>query len=188
MEKLKILIVEDNKVCLELYDKFLDNDVFEKQLVTNGRDGLEVYQSWKPDIIVLDMMLPLMSGYMVLKKIREEIRDRKTTIIMATSNAEKTDVTGCISLGIQGYIVKPFKPKEIAERILECYAQNKPEQDKVAKELLKKSNESPYKGRGFDMPVPPELLVIKMYGGFGYLLGIEDPKKSHTTRETVEKV
>lgn len=136
MEKLKILIVEDNKVCLELYDKFLAKDVFEKQLVTNGRDALEVYKSWKPDIIVLDMMIPLISGYMVLKKIREELQDEKTTIIMATSNAEKADVTGCISIGIQGYIVKPLKPKELPEKILKYYGQSNPDQAKAARELL----------------------------------------------------
>ena len=68
MDKLKILIVEDDKILLALYDEFLVNDVFEKQLITNGKEGLEVYKSWKPDIIVLDIMLPLMSGYMVLKK------------------------------------------------------------------------------------------------------------------------
>ena len=57
---------------------------------------------------------------------------------MATSKSDQSDVTGCVGFGIQGYIVKPFKPKEIAGRILECYAQNKPEQAKAAQELLKK--------------------------------------------------
>ena len=141
MEKLKILIVEDDKTFLAIYDKFLVNDVFEKQQVTNGREGLEVYKSWKPDIIVLDVMLPLMSGHMVLKKIRNEIRDKKTTIIMVTSESDQSLVADCVTFGIQGYIVKPFKPKEIAERILECYAQNNPEQAKAAQELLKKSKE-----------------------------------------------
>ena len=142
MEKLKILIVEDDKTYLDIYDEFLVNDVFEKRLITNGREGLETYKSWKPDIIVLDIMLPLMSGYMVLKKIREKNRDWKTTVIMSTSKSDQSDVTDCVKLGIQGYIVKPFKPKEITGKILEYYGQAKPERAKAAQELLNKIMES----------------------------------------------
>lgn len=55
-----------------------------------------------------------------------------------TSKSDQSDVTDCVSYGIQGYIVKPFKPKKISEKILEYYGQTKPEQAKAAQELLKK--------------------------------------------------
>jgi DNA-binding response OmpR family regulator len=121
MDKLKILIVEDDKSTQELYDRGLSADVFEKHFVDNGEEALQIYGSWHPNIIILDIMLPVKSGYSALKEIREEIEDGATTIIMATSLSGIGDIMDCTRLGIQGYIVKPFKYKEIGKKILERY-------------------------------------------------------------------
>lgn len=131
MGKLKILIVEDDKSTQQLFDKALVADIFDKQFCNNGVEALKAYQSWKPDIIILDIFMPLLTGYSVLKKIRREFEDRTTAIIMATSASNKEDVTGCVSLGIQGYIVKPFNYKEISNKVTEYYNIHKNE---IAKE------------------------------------------------------
>ncbi len=125
MEKLKILVAEDDRNVQLLYEKGLPEDKFDLKIVADGDAVLEMYDSWKPDIIMLDIMMPLMSGYAALKKIREleDETDRKTVIIMATSMTNKEDIVDCISVGIQGYIVKPFKASRIAEMVMAYYNQ-----------------------------------------------------------------
>ncbi len=125
MNKLRVLIVEDDESLLNLYDAAVSTDLFEKRLVADGRSAMETYKSWHPDIIVLDIFLPDMSGCSILKEIRDEAGDRETTIIISTSTDEKSDMDACRKLGIQGYIVKPFAYKEINDKILAAYRADK---------------------------------------------------------------
>jgi CheY-like chemotaxis protein len=114
MDKEKILIVEDDKSLQKLYDKWLPEEEYEKRFSENGIDALESYKSWKPDIIILDIGLPEMDGYSVLRKIREENEDENITIIMITGDSDKHKINDCIHLGINDYVVKPFKYKDIS--------------------------------------------------------------------------
>ena len=125
MDKLKLLIVEDDESLLNLYDAVVSADLFEKRLVADGRSAMENYKTWHPDIILLDIFLPDMSGCSILKEIRDESGDRETTIIISTSTDEKTDIKTCKDLGIQGYIVKPFDYKEINDKILAAHRENR---------------------------------------------------------------
>ena len=65
--------------------------------------------------------MPVMTGYSVLQEIRENAGDKKTTIIMSSSMSTKDDMRDCSKLGIQGYITKPFKYKEIGNTIIQCF-------------------------------------------------------------------
>ena len=121
MSKLKVLIVEDDESLLNLYDAVVSADLFEKRLVPDGRSAIESYKTWHPDVILLDIFLPDMSGCSVLEKIRNEAGDGETTIIISTSTDEKRDMEACKKLGIQGYIVKPFDYKKINDKILAAY-------------------------------------------------------------------
>ncbi|PKN06521.1 MAG: hypothetical protein CVU72_04050 [Deltaproteobacteria bacterium HGW-Deltaproteobacteria-7] len=119
--KIKILIVEDSPNINLLYNRGLPDSIFEKRFAANGHDALVCYNEWQPDIIILDIMLPVMTGYSVLKEIRSKFNDKSTTIIMSTSLNKKDDVTLMMKQGIQGYIVKPFSAREIGDRILKYY-------------------------------------------------------------------
>jgi len=121
MNKLRILIVEDDQSLLALYDVALPDDRFEKDTAIDGLAALEKYKSWQPDIIILDILLPGMSGYSVLKEIREINEDESTAIIMSSSVDNSEKISYCESCGIQGYIVKPFDYKTLAGEILEYY-------------------------------------------------------------------
>jgi len=121
VEKLKILIAEDDKITSMRYDRALDDAQFEKQFVTDGEKVLELYETWKPDIMVLDIMLPTQSGYSVLKHIRQG-GDHSTVIIMATAMAQTGDIKDCLALGIQGYIVKPIDFSSVQQRILNSWS------------------------------------------------------------------
>lgn len=129
MAKIKILIAEDDKDTLELYRKGLAEDLFEMRFIMNGKEALDVYQEWQPDIIVLDIVMPVMTGYSVLKEIREKMNDRTTKIVMATSLSTKHDIMDCSKLGIHGYIIKPFQYKEIGSIILNYLKPADPRQE-----------------------------------------------------------
>jgi DNA-binding response OmpR family regulator len=119
--KIRLLIVEDNQLVIQQYKLGLKGTDFELIFATDGENALTSYHQWQPDIILLDIMLPNMSGYSVLQEIRSKLRDIKTTVVMATALSDREDIIACARLGISGYIVKPFKPKEIGGLILSYY-------------------------------------------------------------------
>ena len=131
-EKIRILIAEDDPVTQFLYDKGLSDRIFTKKTVASGKEAILVYNEWHPDIIVLDIYLLEITGYQVLKAIRSVIKDKTTTIVMATSLSDREDILSCTNLGVEGYIVKPFSPKEIMGKILSCYAKKEPERARKA--------------------------------------------------------
>jgi len=132
MEKIKILIAEDAKDIWNLYKKGLPAENFDLTFADNGDTALELLKSVKPDILLLDIQMPIMSGYMMLKKLREKTPLAKAgvaqpdgkklpVVIMATAKGKKEDIMDCVKLGINGYIVKPFDFKEIGAKIMELY-------------------------------------------------------------------
>jgi two-component system response regulator ResD len=124
MGEIKILLVDDDKSIHDLYDKGLENTIFTKRFAGNGKDALEIYHAWHPDVIVLDIMMPVMAGYAVLQEIRQKRGDKATMVIMATSSTDSQDIRDCITLGIQGYIIKPFKHNEISDTIFRYIQQD----------------------------------------------------------------
>ena len=136
-DTIKILVVEDDHTTQLLYDKGLFNQIFDKKMVVSGKEALLVYNEWHPDIIVLDIYLPEMTGYQVLEAIRTIIEDKKTTIVMATSLSGTEDVLSCMKLGVEGYIIKPFPLWEIGAKILGYYAKKEPERARKAETLCR---------------------------------------------------
>lgn len=122
MGKLKILIAEDDNATTLLYRiAFRNQRDAELLLVSDGDEALTRYKSWHPDIVVLDFVMPKVSGLEALETIRDILNDTTTTVIMVSSVKDKKQVTGCIKLGIQGYILKPFSGKNIAMDILDIH-------------------------------------------------------------------
>jgi len=136
-DKIKILIVEDDHTTQLLYDKGLFDQLFDKKIVASGKEALHAYNEWHPEIIILDIYLPEMTGYQVLQAIRTTFEDRKTTIVMATSLSGSEDVKSCMKLGIEGYIIKPFSLREIGAKILAYYAIKEPERARKADALCR---------------------------------------------------
>ncbi len=141
MDKLKILVAEDDKTTQKLYDGFLSDGIFDKRLINNGEEALELYRSWQPNIIILDIMLPVFSGYSLLKKIREEMEDKLTPIIISSSLSSKEDVIDCMKLGIQGYLAKPINWKGLSLYVLACYEKVYPAKSDFIADLKKKLEE-----------------------------------------------
>ena len=110
----KILIVEDDGNIAELLHLYLEKEGFETQIADNGGKGVELFRSFGPDLVLLDIMLPVMDGWSVLKKIRDE---SKTPVIMLTAKGETDDRVTGLEQGADDYIVKPFETKEVLARI-----------------------------------------------------------------------
>ena len=110
----KVLIVEDDNNIAELLHLYLEKEGFETQVAPDGGKGVELYRSFQPELVLLDIMLPVMDGWSVLKKIRET---DKTPVIMLTAKGETNDKVQGLEGGADDYIVKPFEMKEVLARI-----------------------------------------------------------------------
>ena len=110
----KVLIVEDDGNIAELLHLYLEKEGFETQVAKDGGKGVELFRSFQPDLVLLDIMLPIMDGWTVLKKIRET---DKTPVIMLTAKGETEDKVSGLEQGADDYIVKPFEMKEVLARI-----------------------------------------------------------------------
>lgn len=129
-EKLKLLVVEDNKVILKQYENRLSERIFEKAFAQDGEIAFKKYREFKPDILIMDLMLPYKSGYNVLKEIRAE--DSSTAVIIVSSLDSKEDILACAKLGIEGYLVKPLNFSELNAKILDCYGKKSTEKSEIA--------------------------------------------------------
>ena len=110
----KILVVEDDSNISDLIRMYLEKEGFEVKTCADGGAAVETFREWKPDLVLLDIMLPVMDGWAVCAKIRETDR---TPIIMLTAKSEVFDRVTGLEMGADDYIVKPFEMKELIARI-----------------------------------------------------------------------
>ena len=110
----KILVVEDDHNISDLIRMYLEKEGLEVQTVFDGGSAVETFRSWEPDMVLLDIMLPVMDGWAVCGKIRETSR---TPIIMITAKSEVFDRIQGLEMGADDYVVKPFEMKELIARI-----------------------------------------------------------------------
>jgi len=137
MDKLKVLVAEDDKTTQKLYDRFLPEEIFDLCLAKTGGEALETYRTWQPEVIILDLMLPEISGYSVLKEIREDLENKTIPIIISSSLSKRDDILSCAKFGIQGYFTKPIIWKEIGVKVLECFQKTYPQMADRVTELRK---------------------------------------------------
>ena len=109
-----ILICDDDPVVHESLGLYLDNDNFTHSDAYDGRESLDMALTTKPDLILLDVMMPEMSGLDVCREIRKTMA---TPIIMLTAKGEEIDKIVGLELGADDYIVKPFSPREVIARV-----------------------------------------------------------------------
>ncbi|MBO4288848.1 MAG: response regulator transcription factor [Lachnospiraceae bacterium] len=114
MSKQRILIVDDDPNISELISLYLVKEFFEPRTCEDGQTALDLFRSWKPDLILLDLMLPVMDGYQVCREIR---KTSQTPIIMMSAKGEVFDKVLGLELGADDYVIKPFDTKELVARI-----------------------------------------------------------------------
>ena len=117
MTQQTILIVEDERSIADALAYSLKKDGFEVLTSTDGQDGLRRAQVVIPDLIVLDLMLPVLDGLEVCKRLRADSRTQGIRILMLTAKSEEVDEIVGFSLGADDYVTKPFKIKPLISRI-----------------------------------------------------------------------
>ena len=110
----KALVIEDDKNIAELLRLYLEKDGFEVSIASDGGTGLRLAGETEPDVILLDIMLPVMDGWQVCKEIR---RSSHVPIIMLTAKGETYDKVSGLEMGADDYVTKPFEVKELLARI-----------------------------------------------------------------------
>jgi len=110
----KVLIVEDDNNIAELVNLYLKKEGYETMVAEDGGKALDLYRAFRPDLVLLDIMLPVMDGWAVCAKIRET---DSTPIIMLTAKGETIDKVAGLEMGADDYIVKPFEMKELLARV-----------------------------------------------------------------------
>ncbi len=111
---ISVLIVEDDRNIAELLQLYLEKEGYAVTLAADGGQGLSKFRSLSPDLVLLDVMMPVMDGWSVCRAIRAE---SKTPVIMLTAKGETDDKVAGLKAGADDYITKPFEMKEVLARI-----------------------------------------------------------------------
>ena len=165
--KQKILIVDDDENIAELISLYLTKECFDTMIVHDGEEALTAFESYQPNLMLLDLMLPGIDGYQVCREIRSK---HNTPIIMLSAKGEVFDKVLGLELGADDYVLKPFDSKELVARVKAVLRRYKPTAAVPAKPAVEcveypdltinKTNYSVmYMGKNVDMP-PKELELL----------------------------
>ena len=126
MAKATILIVEDDRSLADVLDYNLRQDGYETFVATDGQDGLNQSKLRAPDLVVLDLMLPVIDGLEICRRIRADPVTRQQLVLMLTAKGEETDQVAGFSVGADDYVAKPFSVKVLLERVRALLRRNQP--------------------------------------------------------------
>lgn len=180
---LKVLVVEDDRKIASITKMYLERDGYEVYLAETGTQGLRLARAHRPYLIILDLMLPQLSGLEVCKTLRAE---SDVHIIMLTARSTETDKLKGLDLGADDYVTKPFSPRELAARVRAAMRRQERgiEQEPpilTARELMLdlKAHEAFVSGRPLAL-TPREFRLLETFMKF--------PDRTFTREELVERV
>ncbi len=113
----RILIADDNEQNRELLDAYLADEDFEIMMAADGQETLEVVEANEPDLILLDIMMPRMSGYEVCEKLKADSEKRKIPVLMVTALNEMGDIEKAVNSGCDDFLTKPVNQLELKTRV-----------------------------------------------------------------------
>jgi DNA-binding response OmpR family regulator len=114
MNATRVLVVDDEPMVREVLSRYLEKEGFAVDLAEDGEQALVAYARERPDLVVLDLMLPRVDGLEVFRRIREQA---PTAVIMLTARGAETDRVVGLELGADDYVTKPFSPREVVARV-----------------------------------------------------------------------
>ena len=117
MAKGKILIVEDDRDIVEMVEYNLKEEGYATISALNGEDGVNLAGSEQPDLIILDIMLPVIDGFEVCRTLKSDDKTSHIPIIILSAKSQETDKVVGLELGADDYVTKPFSPRELIARI-----------------------------------------------------------------------
>ena len=160
----KILVVDDDSNICELLKIFLENEDYQVKTAADGLEGVNLFKTYDPDLVLLDIMLPKKDGWQVCREIREI---SAKPIIMITAKGETFDKVLGLELGADDFVVKPFDMKELSARIKAVLRRSFTKETKEDSEIIKYENieislvkyELKINGKSIDVP-PKELELL----------------------------
>ena len=132
MANIKIMVVDDDSNICELLRLYLEKEGFEAIIAADGAKALEMFDTAKPDLMLLDVMMPQLDGWQVCREIRKK---SSCPIIMLTAKGEVFDKVLGLELGADDYVVKPFETKEVIARIKAVLRRSGTQDEKKSKEV-----------------------------------------------------
>jgi len=118
----KILVVDDDEHILRSLAQYLELEDFDVTTASSGVEALERFAESRPDLMVLDVMMPGMDGFEVLQKIRQDTETSALPVLMLTARDQHADIMKGYQMGATSYLVKPFNLDELVEAINEVFA------------------------------------------------------------------
>ena len=113
----RVLIADDNQQGVELLEAYLGDSDYEIQTAADGNEALRKVAAWHPDLILLDVMMPKVSGFEVCKRLRANAATRDTAILMVTALDQKSDMERAVDVGATDFITKPINKTELLLRV-----------------------------------------------------------------------
>ena len=116
-DKPKLLLVDDEPSIVKMVGKRLEVEGFEVEIAMDGQDGLAKAQNGKPDLIILDLMLPKLNGYEVCTMLKQDGRHKHIPVIIFTAKTQDKDEKMALECGADAFVRKPFRAQELVEKI-----------------------------------------------------------------------
>lgn len=113
----RILIADDNQQNAELIEAHLDGSGHDTRIALNGEDTIQQARDWQPDIVLLDIMMPKLSGFEVCKQLRSDPATAAVGVLMITALDQQTDVERAVEVGTDDFITKPINKTELLIRV-----------------------------------------------------------------------
>ena len=125
-EKRRILLVDDEPSIVKMVGKRLEIEGFDVLVAMDGQDGLSKAQTERPDLIVLDLMLPKLNGYEVCTMLKQDARYQKIPVVLFTARAQEKDEKLGMECGANAFVRKPFRSQELLEKIQTLISASQP--------------------------------------------------------------
>jgi DNA-binding response OmpR family regulator len=115
-KRMKILVIDDQPMILKTLHHRLEKAGFDIAAAIDGKQAMSLFDSEKPDLVIVDLLLPFAGGFEILNFIREQRKSQVPVMVLSTIGLEKT-IVEAFTLGADDYITKPFRPSEIVARV-----------------------------------------------------------------------
>jgi len=134
--KKKILVVDDEADILELLTYNLTKEGYEVKTAENGKKAIEVAKTFEPDLMLLDIMMPVMDGVETCRTIKDNPRLKDTMVVFLTARAEEYTEVAAFDVGADDFITKPIKPRALLSRLQVLFRRSKDASEKEVKQLF----------------------------------------------------
>lgn len=160
----KILLIEDDKDIVELVKYNLEKDGFNVAASADGATGLAQLRKSPPDLLLLDLMLPKLSGLEICKEVRKDVSLNRLPVLILTAKGEEADRVVGLELGADDYVTKPFSPRELAARVKALLRRSEPATapEKPIEIGMLKIDPAAYRVTRAGKPVPMSTLEFRL--------------------------